>query len=200
MYAEQARILYVSFSRNSPGELAYLDAYKLLRDNGLDAAKPPMLQIVVNFSQDDVAPRALYALGESYEEAARYDSALAYYRRVLKEYPYSSYALALRPRLADASNPGLPHAPSSHILTPLITPQDSTVPSDQTQQPTPQQVQPTQNPGNNPQRPPAVVVPGQLLPGQLPPGAKQPPLPPNFRQPPPPPPPPPLPIDPGTSH
>ncbi len=201
MYAEQARILYVTLSRNSPGELAYLDAYKQLRDNGLDAAKPSMLQIVVNFSQDDVAPRALYALGESYEEASHYDSALAYYRRVLKEYPYSSYALALHPRLADASTPGLPHAPSSHILTPLITTPDTTAPSDQTQQPTPQQVQPGQNPGNNTQKTPAVVVPGQLLPGQLPPGARQPPpLPPNFRQPPPPPPPPPLPTDPGTSH
>lgn len=136
MYAEQARILYITTSRNSPGELAYLSAYQLLRASGLDAAKPPMLNIVVNFSEEDVAPRSLYALGVSYEEATRYDSALAYYNRVLKEYPYSSYALALRPRLADANTPGLPHAPPLQRLnSTTTTTSDTTATPDQTQQP-----------------------------------------------------------------
>jgi TolA-binding protein len=197
MYAEQARILYVSSSRNSPGELAYLDAYKLLRATGLDAAKPPMLNIVVNFSQEDVAPRSLYALGESYEESTRYDSALAYYHRVLKEYPYSSYALALRPRFADATTPGLPHAPT-RTFNPTTTNADSTSSPDQTQQTRSRQFRPgmQQNPGNNPQRP-GLVIPGQPPPmPPLPPGAKPPPQPailPNL-------PPPPPPVDPGTSH
>lgn len=195
MYAEQARILYVTFSRNSPGELAYLDAYKLLRDNGLDAAKPPMLQIVVNFSQEDVAPRALFALGESYEEATHYDSALAYYRRVLKEYPYSSYALALRPRLADAGTPALPHAQPRTLSPPLI-PDQSSVPVnvDTTQavsQPPPGIPQHPANPANPNSRTPPIppiqppmrpLPPGTILPSNYPyppPNSNPPPTPPT---------------------
>ncbi len=204
MYAEQARILYVATSRNSPGELAYLDAYKSLRNNGLDAAKQPLLTIVTNFSQEDVAPRALYAVGESYEESARYDSALVYYRRILKDYPYSSYALALHPRLADVSTPGLPH-PQPRTLNSRITNNnpDPTTPvtTDPTQQ-TPPQQQPPETQQTQPNTPPK---PGQFIPPTQPP--PMPPLPPGSRQPPPPPilppsgnAPPPPPVTPGTPH
>jgi hypothetical protein len=155
-----------------------------------------LLAIVTNFSQEDVAPRSLYALGVSYEEATHYDSALAYYKRVLTEYPYSSYALALRPRLADASTPVLPHA-QPHVLNRKIISDEDTV-ANQTQQATPQQLTPgvQQNQGNSPPKP------GQQPPVQPP----APPMPPGFKPPPPPPPngnnpppPPPFPI-PGTSH
>lgn len=187
MYAEQARVLYVTSSRNSPGELAYFDAYKLLRTSGIDLAKPELLAIVTNFSQEDVAPRSLYAIGESYEENARYDSALVYYRRIMKEYPYSSYAFALRPRLADAATPAVPHTPT-HTLNP--TPQVSPPDPDNAPQSVPQRVPGMlQNPGNTP------PASGQPVPMQppLPPGAKvppnMPPPPPNGGAPPPIPPP-----------
>ena len=202
MYAEQARILYVTSSRNSPGELAYLNAYNTLRDKGLESAKPPLLAIVTNFSQEDVAPRSLYALGVSYEEATRYDSALRYYKRVLAEYPYSSYALALRPRLADATTPGLPHA-QPRTFTHTIANQDSTD-ADQTQQSSPHQLRPgmQQNPDSNVPRPGQPLIPGQLPPMPPPmPGVKLPPLPnTNGIVPIPQPPPPPIPPNSGTSH
>ncbi len=211
MYAQQARILYVTSTRNSPGELAYLNAYKVLRDNGVNAAKPPMLQIVTNFSQEDVAPRSLYALGESYEEAARYDSALFYYRRVINEFPYSSYALAIHPRLADVGTPGLPHAPP-RTLSPASTYSDTSSSPNQSSPPSSRQFHPgmRQNPGTQqtpgvPQIPGALQNPGvpqspgvpqnpanipqppssQTLVPPLPPGVKAPPIPPNMPPPPP---------------
>ena len=195
MYAEQARILYVTSSRNSPGELAYLDAYKLLRASGLDAAKPQMLNIVSTFSQEDVAPRSLYALAVTYEEDTHYDSAFAYYNRVLKEYPYSSYALAIRPRLAEVgTTPALAHPPTRSLRSTTIN-QDTAASADQ-QSATQQTPGTQQNQSNNPQRPFTPPPLGQ--PPPLPPGIKQPPMPPNFRMPQPPPPP--VPPDPGTSH
>jgi len=108
IYAQQARMLFAATSLESPGEIAYREAYDYLRSHGFDAAKPRLLDLAASNSQLDVAARALYAIGVSYEEMGRYDSAVVYYRRVLKEYPYSAYAMTLKPRLADAS--GLPHA------------------------------------------------------------------------------------------
>jgi tetratricopeptide (TPR) repeat protein len=110
IFAEQARVLYASNSRNTPGEVAYRDAYKILRDQGLDAAKAPLITVALDHKQEDVAPRSLFAIGETYEEQEHYDSAVVYYRRVLNDYPYSSYAMSLRPRFADVAS-GLPHAP-----------------------------------------------------------------------------------------
>ena len=109
VFAEQARTLYASNSRNTQGESAYREAYTILRDRGLDAAKMPLMNVVLSHSQEDVAPRSLFAIGETYEEQERYDSAVVYYRLVLHDYPYSSYAMALRPRFADVAS-GLPHA------------------------------------------------------------------------------------------
>jgi tetratricopeptide (TPR) repeat protein len=173
MYAEQARILYVTSSRNSPGELAYLSAYTILRDSGVNAAKPPLLNIVTTFSQEDVAPRSLFAIGETYEESARYDSALAYYHRVMTEYPYSSYAFALRPRLADAGSPGRSLIPS-RTFTPAPIPQETTQPSDDASQTIPQpplgiQKQPPNPNGNTPPRPWVQPPMPPLPPGTVPP-------------------------------
>ncbi len=174
MFAEQARILYVKTTRNSPSELAYLGAYKSLRDSGVAAAKPALLQVVTNFSQEDVAPRSLYAIGVSYEEVPRYDSALAYYKRILKDYPYSSYALALRPRFADASTPSLLHSPGRAVNPTITNDPSSTPPGDGTQQSMPQTIPGVrQHPANMPPRP---GMPPPLP--TLPPGAQQPPIPP----------------------
>jgi hypothetical protein len=149
------------------------------------------LNVVVNFSEEDVAPRALYALGVSYEEATRYDSALAYYQRVLKEYPYSSYAIALRPRLADASTPGLPHAPPLQRLNSATTTTDTTATPDQAQLPAPRVLRPgRQNPGMTPGMQPPVTPPTP----PMPPGFVPPPAPPNLPHPPP------RPIIPDTTH
>jgi len=109
IYAEQARILFSSSAKNSRAEFAYRDAYKILRESGLNAAKNPFLDVVATYDQEDVAPRSLLAIGVSYEEQERYDSAVVYYKRILKDYPYSTYAQSLHPRLAEAGM-SLPHA------------------------------------------------------------------------------------------
>jgi tetratricopeptide (TPR) repeat protein len=83
----------------SAGETAYATAYDIFRQSGL-SAKERMLHVALNFSHEDVAPRALYAIGLAFEDANRFDSAVVYYRRVLSWYPYSTYAELLKPRLA----------------------------------------------------------------------------------------------------
>jgi tetratricopeptide (TPR) repeat protein len=181
MFAEQARILYVKSTRNSPGELAYLGAYKSLRESGVTTAKPALLQVVTNFSQEDVAPRSLFAIGVSYEEVPQYDSALAYYKRVLKDYPYSSYALALRPRFADASTPSLLHSPGRTVNPTITNNPSSTPPADGTQQSTPQTPPGIrQHPANIPPRHmPPPLPPGAPVPPILPPIPSSPPQPPT---------------------
>jgi TolA-binding protein len=105
IYARQAMTLYGGpRQKDSPGELAYKSAYGVLHSSGIEPAKPPLLNIVAQYPHEDVAARSLFALGVFYEEGARYDSALHYYKIVLGEYPYSSYADVLRPRLADAGS------------------------------------------------------------------------------------------------
>jgi tetratricopeptide (TPR) repeat protein len=106
VYASMAGHLYSGETKkDSPGEKAYSDAYAVLRRGGLDAAKGQMLGVVTSYSHEDVAPRALYAIGIAYEDISRYDSALYYYKRVVNEYPYSSYADELKPRLLAAMGP-----------------------------------------------------------------------------------------------
>jgi tetratricopeptide (TPR) repeat protein len=120
IYARQA-ITFFGGPRdpNSPAEMAYRTAYVSLRNGGLDPAKPQLLGVVTSYAQNDVAPRSLFALGVSYEESTRYDSAVFYYKRVLVEYPFSSYADALRPRLADALRmTNEPHQTARRIATP----------------------------------------------------------------------------------
>src|SRR5581483_5843364 len=202
IYAEEAREQFVRSTENSPGELAYRAAFKSLGIGGLDAAKPSLLDVVKTYPQEDVAPRSLYAIGEQYEEVERYDSAVHYYRRVLNEYPYSTYAIALRPRLADVSvssppsrgqtvgNPALRNqqqpgeSPSQQPWQPRQNPvvPSGEVPSPGEQSPSEppaNQQFPPQPPGMPPQVPPGIVRP------PMPPGYKPPPIPPNFQPPPP---------------
>ncbi|MDP4244169.1 MAG: tetratricopeptide repeat protein [Bacteroidota bacterium] len=108
VYAEQARMLFPNKIKRTPGQTAYETAYATLREHGLDAAKASLLAVVAGFPEEDAAPRSLYAIGLSYEDSARYDSAVVYYKRVMHDYPYSVYALALHPRFADATN-AAPH-------------------------------------------------------------------------------------------
>src|SRR5205085_5134904 len=54
-----------------------------------ETAKGQLLEVVGTYDQEDVAPRSLYAIGVTFEEQGHYDSAVVYYRRILKDYPYS---------------------------------------------------------------------------------------------------------------
>ena len=196
IYAGEARLLYKNSMKDSPGELAYLAAYKTLQARGLDEAKSALLNVAQSYPDEDVAPRSLYAIGEQYEELEKYDSSLAYYRTVVDKYPYSPYAMALRPRLALANTPDLPSAPSRHV-NPLLERSNG-----MQQQPLPYGIQ--QNSGNVPesqpdssiqqektpmkgfQPPPPPAQPPNGLPPQpvLPPGVHLQPLPPGIKLPP----------------
>jgi len=104
IYAQQAIVLYGGpGNKDTPAERAYTAAYQTLKSSGLEAGKSSMLGVVDSYRKEDVAARSLYAIGLSYEDIGRYDSAVSYYRQVLNSYPYSAYADALRPRLADAT-------------------------------------------------------------------------------------------------
>lgn len=107
VYAGQAARFYGGKrGANSPGEAAYASAYESFRRNGL-SAKQGMLDVALKYDHEDVAPRALYAIGVAFEDANRYDSAVVYYRKVLSGYPYSPYAEILKPRLAMTTQPAL---------------------------------------------------------------------------------------------
>lgn len=101
---QAARLFGGKRGADSPGERAYASAYNTFRASGL-AAKQAMLDVAAKFNHEDVAPRALYAIGLAFEEAGRYDSAIVYYRRTLNEYPFSQYAELLKPRLAANTAP-----------------------------------------------------------------------------------------------
>jgi len=100
VYAQQAVKEYAGIAdKNSPGEVAYRNAYATMKSSGLDNAKNALLAIVAEHKHEDVAARALYTIGVSYEDKPRYDSAVVYYRRVLSEYPFSRYAEYLKPKM-----------------------------------------------------------------------------------------------------
>ena len=104
IYAEQAQSFFgAQADPNSAAELAYREAYQKLKSSGVDAAKGSLLYVRSSYKNEDVAPRSLYAIGVSYEDQSRYDSALVYYKEVLTSYPYSVYAESLRPRMADVA-------------------------------------------------------------------------------------------------
>src|SRR5207249_2372549 len=67
IYAQQARSLYPTHVKKTPGEGAYESAYATLRSRGLDAAKPILLAVTASYPEEDAAPRALYAIGVTYE-------------------------------------------------------------------------------------------------------------------------------------
>lgn len=103
-YASAASRLYTSTSSNeSSGEKAYAVVIANIKSLGFEVQKPKLLEISNIFNHEDVAPRSLYAIGVHFEEASRYDSAVYYYNRVVREYPFSRYAEDVRPRLAIAA-------------------------------------------------------------------------------------------------
>jgi len=105
-YASAASRLYTGTGTSeSSGEKAYKAVTENIKTFGFEVQKPKLLEISNIFNHEDVAPRALYAIGIHFEEGARYDSAVYYYNRVVREYPFSRYAEALRPRLAIAVRP-----------------------------------------------------------------------------------------------
>jgi TolA-binding protein len=119
MFAQQASKEYAGLrDKDSPGEVAYRTAYSLLKSSGIDNAKPQFLSLITEHKHEDVAARALYTIGVSYEDKSRFDSAVVYYRRVINEYPYSKYAEYLKPKMLYALRETPKPAP--HIQSNII--------------------------------------------------------------------------------
>jgi hypothetical protein len=87
--------------KNSPGEQAFRAAESRAKSS-FEATKPALLDIVAKYPHEDVAPRALYTIGVYYEDLQRNDSALVYYYKLSKEYPFSKYTEFLKPRISYA--------------------------------------------------------------------------------------------------
>ncbi len=120
VFAQQARLLYgKKLDPNSRPESAYRGAYTMMKQGGVESARSAFEELVRGYPHDDAAPRSLYAVGMGYEDLGKYDSAVRFYRRVLVEYPYSAYADALRPRLADGVGfKAPPRSGARRVLTP----------------------------------------------------------------------------------
>jgi TolA-binding protein len=100
IYAQQASKEFAGIrDKDSPGEMAFRSAYASLKSSDLESAKPALLAVVSSYKHEDVAARALYTIGVNYEDKARFDSAVVYYRHVMVEYPYSRYAEYLKPKM-----------------------------------------------------------------------------------------------------
>ena len=100
IYAQQASKEFAGIrDKDSPGEIAYRSAYAAMKSSGVENAKPALLSIVSNYKHEDVAARSLYTIGVAYEDIARFDSTVVYYRQVINEYPYSRYAEYLKPKM-----------------------------------------------------------------------------------------------------
>ena len=206
MYAEQARRFYAVQKSDSRGESAYAGAYRTLKVAGLTSAKAQFLDVVLGYGKEDVAPRSLYALGLTYEESQQYDSALTYYRWILHDYPYSSYAVDLRnrmPDIADANtrsaarrvDPNTPIAPQQtepgaveeqqrQELERSSKMREEQLRREQQQQQPPGLEQPSDDMPVQPTQVPPTLPPGQgprvpLQPGQKPPQVPPPPQPPK---------------------
>jgi len=129
VYAQQAGKEFAGINeKDSPGEIAYRNAYAVLKSSGLDNAKNALLTIIVEHKHEDVAARSLYTIGVAYEDKPRYDSAVVYYRRVMSEYPYSKYAEYLKPRMLFAmqqqsqKTPQVMQVQNSNLMNPPNNP------------------------------------------------------------------------------
>jgi TolA-binding protein len=101
-FAMAAALEYTgSKDKNSPGEVAFRSASTQAKSS-FESAKPALLEIVTKYPHEDVAPRALYTIGVYYEDMIRNDSALFYYYRLSKDYPFSRYTDFLKPRITYA--------------------------------------------------------------------------------------------------
>ncbi len=118
MFAQQASKEFAGISgKDSPGEIEYRSAYSTLKSSGIDNARNAFLSIVTDHKHEDVAARSLYTLGVAYEDKARFDSAVVFYRRVMLEYPFSKYAEYLKPKMLYALQERK-NTPKATLLTP----------------------------------------------------------------------------------
>ncbi len=102
-FAQQAMVDYAGKSeKKSPGETAFRAAMASLPSSGIEISKQGLLGVIATYPNEDVAPRALYAIGLAYEDAHKNDSALYYYSRLVKEYPFSKYTDEIKPRITFA--------------------------------------------------------------------------------------------------
>ncbi|MFP4368218.1 MAG: tetratricopeptide repeat protein [Candidatus Kapaibacterium sp.] len=99
-YGKESRIelgFTEAFVIDTVGEL-YRSGKSLLEHGEYDYAEEQLRKIYSKYPEDDLAPRSLYALGWLYEnEVHNVDSALYFYKILIRKYPRSEYAKDVKP-------------------------------------------------------------------------------------------------------
>jgi TolA-binding protein len=156
-------------SSSDSAEVLYARAEEILlkaRAADLSPAIAALQTVVERYPASPVAPRAMYAIGWTYEKGLLLpDSALSAYRRLLAAYPASQFALAVRPLVteADAAAAGraAPKDSTSVAAPPAIDPKQPPPARPEEQDP---EVRRTRRTPVTPPPQPPPAVPGQERP------------------------------------
>jgi TolA-binding protein len=90
---------------DDPIETSYRNATLLLQSGKNSSAIDSFRAIVEHSPLSSLAPRALYAIGWTYEtQIGQFDSAGASYERLVAQYPGSQYAQRVQPRVLEIQN------------------------------------------------------------------------------------------------
>ncbi|HTX18385.1 MAG TPA: tetratricopeptide repeat protein [Bacteroidota bacterium] len=104
-YAQESRKalgLPLLVTQPDPAESLYAEAEPYIDGDHADSALPYLYTIVRDRSGSSFSPKALYAIGWIYENKLdKADSASAVYRRLIKAYPRSDFAVAVIPKIQE---------------------------------------------------------------------------------------------------
>ncbi len=108
LYAQESRrILGIPLlvARRDSAEELFLHAETYFDGPDADSALPILYKIVKENRSSSYCPKALYTIGWLYEnKLEKEDSASAVYRRLIKTYPGSQFALAVQPKVQEEDN------------------------------------------------------------------------------------------------
>lgn len=104
-YAQESRRILgmpLLVARKDSAEELYLHAETYFEGPDADSALPILYKIVQEHRSSPYCPKALYTIGWLYEnKLEKEDSASAVYRRLIKVYPSSQFALAVKPKVQE---------------------------------------------------------------------------------------------------
>ena len=107
-YAQESRRILgmpLLVARKDSAEALFLHAETYFDGPDADSALPILYRIVQENRSSPYCPKALYTIGWLYEnKLEKEDSASAVYRRLIKVYPSSQFALAVEPKVQEEDN------------------------------------------------------------------------------------------------
>jgi tetratricopeptide (TPR) repeat protein len=94
----RSRLGYTEDAMKDPARTAYQSGASFMKVGEYANALPKFQTVASKYKDSPYAPQALYAIGLIYEQhIENYDSAFAYYTRILSSYPNSEQAATVRP-------------------------------------------------------------------------------------------------------